>query len=363
MHLIGLILLCVALAGCAKFNTAFRTYDSKESVMIDVKQRGILSKNHPSYPERYVVCAEPSPDALASYAAELAGSADVKGEVGVSSSAATQENAAFVGLRTQSIQLLRDALYRLCEGYANGALQEQQFQTLARRYQRNMVALLAIEQMTGTVKVPPVTITTSGNASAAQSVAVLVEQQSKYIEERTAKTKASADVENTLKAKQIEFDALDGTEKPEVKAKLEAEIATLTAEKKTLGSRIAVLDSAIESYANAIKSPGGYSVSGTGLAQVHAEDANNKISSSDRAAVATHVKEIVIGILDNTDDTEEMCLDFMKEAASGGVTRVVWSTPELQRSADAVQTSASEQMLTFCTSILSIQLKAVTRAN
>lgn len=81
-----------------------------------------------------------------------------------------QESAGFVGLRTQSIQLLRDGFYRLCEGHMSGAIDENQYNILMRRYQKFMVALLGLEQLTGTIRVPPITISTQGIAEAAQSI-------------------------------------------------------------------------------------------------------------------------------------------------------------------------------------------------
>ena len=61
------------------------------------------------------------------------------------------EAAANIGLRTQTIQTLRDGFYRVCEAYMNGLSQEQ-YSIMLRRFQTNMIALLAIEQLTGSVK-------------------------------------------------------------------------------------------------------------------------------------------------------------------------------------------------------------------
>jgi hypothetical protein len=69
----------------------------------------------------------------------------------VNAEGGVSESAANIGLRTQSIQILRDGFYRLCEAYMNG-LSEEQYTIMLRRYQTNMVALLAIEQLTGAVK-------------------------------------------------------------------------------------------------------------------------------------------------------------------------------------------------------------------
>ena len=41
--------------------------------------------------------------------------------------ASSSETSASIGLRTQTITLLRDGLYRLCEAYMNGAVDEIQY--------------------------------------------------------------------------------------------------------------------------------------------------------------------------------------------------------------------------------------------
>ena len=73
-----------------------------------------------------VVCAEPSPDvALAiaqSFGFGISIFAGGSGQGAGSGSGATAEGIAQLGERTQSIQLLRDQMYRACEAYANGAI-------------------------------------------------------------------------------------------------------------------------------------------------------------------------------------------------------------------------------------------------
>ncbi|MCI5135993.1 MAG: hypothetical protein D3920_13190 [Candidatus Electrothrix sp. AW2] len=128
---------------------------------MDIKQRAVLvSKQN----NMIKICAEPSPDALSAYAAELAGKANLPESTAAQFAASFQEGSAFVGLRTQSIQLLRDSLYRLCEGYMSGALDKEEYNLLTRRYQRYMVGLLAVEQLTGALRSPAVVINTDGEA-------------------------------------------------------------------------------------------------------------------------------------------------------------------------------------------------------
>lgn len=145
--------------------------------MSDIKQRGVFVQSRPDQNGVIspVVCAEPSPDAMAAVAASIAGSAAASGSDGASGSlaASASESAAYVGLRTQTIQLLRDGFYRMCEGYMSGALTAEDYTIMQRRYQANMLALLAIEQLTGTVKSSAVAIDTATAALAQGRIAEL----------------------------------------------------------------------------------------------------------------------------------------------------------------------------------------------
>lgn len=78
--------------------------------------------------KRQIVCAEPSPDALTAIAAGLSASFEAQqgGEGGAGAEGqftrTVSEAVRTIGDRTQTIQLIRDTLYRACEAYANGAL-------------------------------------------------------------------------------------------------------------------------------------------------------------------------------------------------------------------------------------------------
>ena len=118
-------------------------------VFIDAEQRAVLSNKRADEDLR-VVCAEPAPDALSAIAAQAGVSvSDISNAV--SAEGGVSEAAANIGLRTQTIQTLRDGFYRVCEAYMNG-LSDEQYSIMLRRFQTNMIALLAIEQLTGSVK-------------------------------------------------------------------------------------------------------------------------------------------------------------------------------------------------------------------
>ena len=99
--------------------------------------------------ERTVYCAEPSPDAFASISRTITGSlgrstADDSFSANLAESLAGQASKA-LSARNATIQLLRDGLYRACEGYASGALTQEEYAGITTQYQHIMAALLSIE--------------------------------------------------------------------------------------------------------------------------------------------------------------------------------------------------------------------------
>ncbi|WP_066796239.1 hypothetical protein [Sphingomonas soli] len=150
------------------------------AITVDARQRVILSQWDPSEtsaapgtakPAFRRYCAEPSPDAFTVLGVAASGS----GTLGLDSDAKTLNaalQAAFSSnesgstiSRTQTINMLREMMFRTCERYLSGAISKAQFQTIAARDQRVMVSILAIEQLTGSIAPPPVIINSSGNAN------------------------------------------------------------------------------------------------------------------------------------------------------------------------------------------------------
>src|SRR4051794_39125087 len=160
-------LACVMLSGCAG-GKIFEPYDAdKTSVSMDARQRVILSvdRTGPDGVKRRIVCAEPSPDTIAAAAASAGLSGGVSGipqaptlAADVAGNAARSEQAAYIGARNATIQLLRDGLYRACEAYMNGALGDFGYGLVLSNYGRVMTALLSAEGLTRPTLAPPVII-------------------------------------------------------------------------------------------------------------------------------------------------------------------------------------------------------------
>jgi len=148
-------------AGCygANHYAVFRkptfSEDRAGAIILDAQQRAILTSPiaHPTANNESLVmyCAEPSPDALmvlsqalaASGSGTIFGKAQFQGEL----RQAMAEAATQLGNRTESIQLLRDASFRLCEARMNGFITSGTFPVELNRLQDGMVTTLAIERL------------------------------------------------------------------------------------------------------------------------------------------------------------------------------------------------------------------------
>lgn len=203
---ISILLLAVLLPGCASWATYNKQRDFIDNqpsvVFVDAKQRAIISNQQSGNGAQQLLrrfCAEPSPDALSAFAASagLNLSVPTKGDLGYSQ--AFSEGAASIGLRTQSIQLLRDVMFTNCEAFINGGITSFGLETMQRRFQSTMVAVLAIEQLTGAVKASQVGL---GGQAAANNAEVL-----------GAAIKLVADTETAAKASKTQLDAADAAAK------------------------------------------------------------------------------------------------------------------------------------------------------
>lgn len=161
---IGFLTACSA----ANEHSIFRTTDFENGkvVFVDAKQRGLLStqmtraikQSDGSVITQEVTqfCTEPSPDAFTVLSSSIGLSASLsqaqKADAALQFSRSISESGSNIGLRTQTITVLRDMMYRLCERYMNGAITADEFTIQAGRDQRIIVSVLAIEQLTGAVK-------------------------------------------------------------------------------------------------------------------------------------------------------------------------------------------------------------------
>ena len=264
MRALSSVLLASLVSGCAHLSTYNSLDDLSEErnqvMVLDAKTRVVHSRlvepkdSHGIY--RNIVCAEPSPDALSALIASADTSVPLRGDNTIAAALAYGESAASIGLRTQSIQLMRDAMYRLCESYLNNAISEASFETLQRRFQSSMVAILAIEQLTGAVRAPSVVLGGSAGNSALDQVELLTEktvaaQAAVTAAEGAAKTASDAAGKHKAEKLAIAEKALADAEaaKPADQAKIDAAKATLEGVKAEQGK----LDKAAADATAAVK--------------------------------------------------------------------------------------------------------------
>lgn len=155
------------LCGCANLGTVSRVSklsDETTAIHLDSAQRLVYEG------KEHILCAEPTPDALQSYANAFGGSLTAPGKDNTSLSNAFAVNAMGVGLHTQSITLMRDILYRICEASYSKRLSDVSVQQLLQHAQDLTLGVLAIEQLTGVVAARQPVIINTASASAAGAI-------------------------------------------------------------------------------------------------------------------------------------------------------------------------------------------------
>ncbi len=186
--------------------------------MTDAKQRGIISQRFAEYPggskEPYWVyryCSEPPPDAFSTLgyalAAHLNGEVTplADGEEAANLQAAISGSLSEIGStieRTQTINLLRESMFRTCERYMNGAITQREFTIQTARDQRAMVSILAIEQLTGVTRGNPVILVANGKATNTAATPEMIEQYFKSSDDLKKATAAHRAAELALKSAQ-----------------------------------------------------------------------------------------------------------------------------------------------------------------
>jgi len=311
--------LCAALvSGCAQMTTVTRQRNLGQSpfLLIDAKQRAISRSNA-------INCAEPSPDALSALAASQGANLSTPKGASAAESFAIAEAAGSIGLRTQSIQLLRDSMFRVCEAYQNQQLTPFMVELLHQRFQTTMVSVLAIEQLTGAVKAPAVVLGGSssyGNADAIvqlskdrQTQAAAVTDAQKDLDSKTsdadkaaqdvAAKKAALDTANAGSDDQAKAAAQKALEQSQEKSDA-ADKAKSAAEEtlKTNEDGLAALDRAL----TLAQATGSASSNGT-IGTLAAQPASTE-------AIANAVKDIVDGTY-KLGHTSDFCTALLADAA------------------------------------------------
>lgn len=137
-------LVALSLGGCAA--QSLSDSNSLDGVTTDATRRIVVTGTRKD--GRMVTCAEPSPDALKALGASLAATlTDPKTQINAGVSAAFQQSLTQIGVRTATIQMLRDGLYRACEAYMNDALDEADYVLITTFFPQTAATLTAIEAL------------------------------------------------------------------------------------------------------------------------------------------------------------------------------------------------------------------------
>lgn len=215
--------LVAILNGCtANENSIYRvsSLSGKDArvITMDAKQRSLLSAyrlldttGKPNATAVRAFCAEPSPDVFSVVAQSLSAG----GSFGKSADPASVQaalNLAFSSAeqgstipRTQTINMLRELMYRTCERYLSGGYDPTELSLQAIRDQRLMVSILAIEQLTGAVTPKPAVIGAAGSGAAGITGDALI----RLDDARQARDKAVKTYDDARSA----YDQANGTDK------------------------------------------------------------------------------------------------------------------------------------------------------
>lgn len=342
----------VSLSACARLTHLTRSVDlpkgagDGKAVLIDAKQRAIVSAHAKAVSTTgatstettyFRLCAEPSPDALSALAASSGLSLSKSDTLGLANNFAVAEAAGSIGLRTQSIQLLRDAMYRVCEGYLSGALKGPDFITMMRRYQSSMVAVLAIEQLTGTVRAPTVVLTARGAAGDAERATDLTTRaelalqslrasEVSLAEKNSARDKVAAELErqkadakalDDKKAAGATLTADETSRRAKLEQDMKASSSALETAQKEAADALKIKNDREANHKN-LDAARQAALAGGGSASTSGQIGNPfaaEVSAEKIASVATAVKEIVASTLE-LQFGPELCATVLLDAAS-----------------------------------------------
>lgn len=367
------IAVALVLIGCANMQTVGRkTYLSGETVTrhydeqrnetgstsktaigvaihLDAQQRAIIQAG-----ARY--CAEPSPDAMAAYAASLGLGGTLSDSEIASASTALSSAVANIGLRTQSIQLMRDALYRLCEAVNNDQITKSDMAMLLRRSQDLTAVVVAVEQLTGAVVAQQAVLSAGSQATALASLVAnqqilsemedQVAQRKQAVEATTlAVSAATTDRYDAAAAKKQADDALAQEDNDENRKVAQEKQITLENKQRVLDNRQQDLESQQQRLKDSEKvrdqikasrdaSLASSSANTTSTGQFGARFQQGNLSDSASVKIAEVVDSMVREVLQK-DYTVDHCMTMLASATEHNAIAVQVCRDIMQKSATA----------------------------
>ncbi len=332
-RLTAVLLVAGLVAGCTGSFHLQRPIRGAEAtaITVDARQRVLLSQVNPraaaTDPVFRRFCAEPSPDVFTVLGVAASGSLNFGLGADQSSSRALQgafsstETGATIA-RTQTINMLREMMFRTCERYLSGAISGDEFPIIAARDQRIMVSILAIEQLTGSITPRGVAITAGGNAGTgpgAETVRLLAEARQAVVNAQvTVDQKTTAQAAADTAAGTGGCAALKATvaavvppaPTPEQTNKINA---CNTAETNR-NNAVVARDAAQEHYDTLVRASAG------GLGATTSGTVREVGTTPERSQSVREVAEAVENIVANTfeqDETQLFCIRALNPASQG----------------------------------------------
>lgn len=321
---------CVLLSACggnhasiyrsANFASIDDSHDGKV-FSVDAQQRFLIASEIQTF-----ICAEPSPDAIQAVSASLAAGVEIPDKVAAELATSIASQVGSIGLRTQSIQLLRDAMYRACEAHLSGAITGQQLMILQQRYQNIMIGLLAIEQLTGAIRAPAVVLTSAAAADTGDKLlkaqenldkAALAENEKKAAFEVATSERDSSKKAADTKTKEAEDAKKVGAANADnlaEEAKRLQDVAAEAENKRTKANE--ELQSATknrETMEKLVAAARSVNTEGSGSGSIEEISQAQQLSDNQIKEVSQTVKQIVTDIV-NKDPTIESCVSFLASA-------------------------------------------------
>ncbi|MEM6819895.1 MAG: hypothetical protein AAF578_14015 [Pseudomonadota bacterium] len=323
-----LIVLCAVsssllISGCsAKWNSIYRQNELPANVAViatmDAKQRSVISnpsaiKTASDEEFRLRICAEPPPDIFSALAASLAaeaslseGGTPLSKDVAARLSSTISENGSTIE-RSQTVNILRESMYRTCERFMNGAIGQTEFIVQSARDQRHMIATLAVEQLTGVQRAQAIALTTRTAASTGGI-------SSKAIEILDAARKASVTAADTATTKRAEATAAAPTE-------VECETAKSSGE-AVHEAKKSLCETADKAEAESASAEAYFKTIQSGLNQVSGTDTNatGSITSlaATQAAATAQIADRVLDIVESVNDFDELqmtCVTLLRQTS------------------------------------------------
>lgn len=361
------------LASCANFNSIHRktdVNDTSSAVSVDAKQRFLISSTlierttdssgvatERVYP---VVCAEPSPDAFSVYSAAIEANASKADQLTAALKATTSESGATIGIRSEAIQLLRDAMFRLCEAYAAGGLTSVEYAKMVSKYQKSMVTLIAISQLTGASA--PSQLVLSNNAaielsnkafeakeSLDKAYDVLSKEKSEGAKLAEAITKSESDLGGKYSEK-----CPNGKAGVEVNQSACDKHVGLLNDQKESEKKIAKLERNVQEWSTVFESANKATLLATQAVSKAIESSSSQVDKDTIAALAGTVKGLVSEVF--LDDLVSTCVEGMASLALAGADEIKRNKTLSGTLEGNNKLQAQQKFLNTCEQVLSKKL-------